>query len=165
MQVDWGQIASWVAGALLVLLGFGLSVLYQAWRDRKRDDAHRQRLLDFVRLEIERNRKVADGLKQILAGGGPARGYATLAGMSDESWRVVVSDWRATRLTPQVVSNLSELSHATTLVNNAISDYMTYGILQGAMSNYQAVLSLKARIVVGSADTYLEVAGKIKLPE
>lgn len=158
------MLGDWVVGALLVVLGFVLATLYQVWRDYAEGKAQRKRILEYVRLETERNGKVARHLITQINSIGPTRGYVILPDMVDDAWRVATSAWRVTRLETETAVALAEIGQNSRVVNAAVAAYMQYGVTQGAMGNYQEVLGKLAALIVSAAHDYLKSVDQLKLP-
>ena len=157
-------VLDWVAGALLVLVGFGAALGLLLWWEARRGGAHRRRILDYVRMETERNRRVADGLIALLSPGTSAQGFHTLTGLSEEAWRAAVAEWRLTRLSPAAATALTDAAQCARLVNSAIASYQTYGMTQSAMANYRTVLERLAAEIVAGAKMYLAAIDRLTLP-
>lgn len=157
------MLTDWLEGGLLVLLGFLLTTGVQFWRDARKEREQRGRILDYLRLEVERNRKVADGLVALFERGVPSKGYYTIAGVTNEAWRVAASEWAITRLNAETMAILTDAAQCAALLNTAVSEYTTYGVTQGAMGSYQAVLSEMSKQVVNGAKMYLAAIDRLRL--
>ena len=158
------MLTDWLVGGLLVLSGLALALVVQVWRDVRATRAERRRILAYVRLELERNQKVANGLLALLETEGPPKAFYTISGLTNEAWRAVVANWTVARLDPEAVSHLTDAAQCASLVNTAVAAYQSYGVTQGASGSPAAALADHARHVVASVRMYLASAEKLRIP-